>query len=594
MPNVIVVTSLSGKHSRDSLLDLARRAAEPMLHGRPRSWTPLVESDGLCIGKAEPDAKHLKNVEILSRDGITVIMEGYLSRLPEEIRRGPVDIQTVAEAYLSRGNAGVEALDGAFQIVVVDSRSRTIHLWTDRASVVPCYMTRLGDVLVVAPEAKCFARLPGMNREVALGSLAAMTMNGALLDDHTYWQDLRYVGPGCRITVSGSAVDAGRYSLFRMLDDPDRPPPPAPIVAEVLCRAVQRHVARFGQPILALSGGLDSRAILAAARRVGLMIPTITWGADRLDMPGSDFQTGREAARLAGVPHRTHVKDMDQFPANAERAVFLTDGLSGHIANHPNADILARELASEHDALIVGNEMFGWIGPTETPAILMARLESINTGRPLNLLRLLLRRDVHDAVRADYDRQLEGLLKPFVSSMPLRDVADAVAMYTWYGRQILSQAKIYHDHIHYVSPLMDGELVSLAATCRADLRKDKVHFVRCIAEEFPEQFALAFNRKHSRVNWRERLARLGPMQRYLVETLLEPLASFDEYFDRTSIRTWLADVTAEGKRVPWPEPCSVWQRLGLRMRALSMRHLFRHRVIMNLVTLKLWFKLFGS
>jgi asparagine synthetase B (glutamine-hydrolysing) len=362
-------------------------------------------------------------------------------------------------------------------------------------------------------------------------------------------------------------------------------------VAEIVSSAVVRHLSRFDRPILALSGGLDSRLILAAARRAGLNPPAVTWGFDRFDTPEADFATGRRAAEIETIAHRVRRIDVDQFPRHAERVVALTDGLAGHIGVYPEADAVARELAAEHDAMIVGNEMFGWSGPARSVGHALWQV-GIYAGNDLRWMRFLLRRQAAAEVCGDYLRQRRALVEDISFDGP-DDLKDILYWRNRYPRLLASQSVMYSNHLAYVSPLLDAEVMAMTSRLTPSQRWNKNHMARSAAEAFPEHFVLPLNAKHSRTDWRSRLKTLGPTPRFIVETLLAPHAGFDEWFDRTRVRAWLGQVVAEAGAFEWPTTASAGSRFWSGALLLPLRPTLKARQVINLLTLKLWFHLFA-
>ncbi|MCK4342656.1 MAG: hypothetical protein KAY37_13140 [Phycisphaerae bacterium] len=570
---------------------LAEQAAASLCAGGC-SWTVLPQGfdDRVCLASVSRGGVSVERIQTWSEGHVAVAMDGYLSRDRNAVTTGN-DAQLVAERYARRGPAAVEQFDGSFVLVLVDRQHESVTLWTDRPATRPCFLAVVGQTVIVAPELKCFRNLPGVRRDLVPGSLAAMSLNGALLDEHTYYRGVRLLGPARRLTISPAGIKLDRY-WQRSFNPEQSEVPSAEQVADCICRATRRHLARFERPVLALSGGLDSRIILAACRRMGLRPPAITWGFDHVETPGSDFQIGRASAERAGIEHRMRRMDVDQLPRSAERVVDLTDGLTGHLGNFTEGEAVARELAADHDALVRGDEMFGWAASVSSPAVALRRV-GVNVGKRLRLLRFLLQPDVAEAVLTDYRAQQQQLLDSLDPMTPPNDVKDILYWRTRFPRLIASQAAVFRAHLDVVTPFLDREVIELVRGCSAAQREHKRYIAECTRSAFPEEFSLPLNNVHSRTSWRTRLRELGPTQRFLVETLLEPLESFDRWFDRTALRAWLAAATVEGQHAAWPGPGSWLRRREAQARALLLRPTFKERVILNLVTLKLWFQQLG-
>lgn len=116
------------------------------------------------------------------------------------------------------------------------------------------------------------------------------------------------------------AVDL--YLHFGFLPRPDVPPlinlettfstsdsagPTAEAGVSILKSAVQRAASGFDHVIVPISGGLDSRAILAVAVEIGLAVDAFTVGTPGTD----DFDYGTDVANFLGVQHVAH--DVREF-----------------------------------------------------------------------------------------------------------------------------------------------------------------------------------------------------------------------------------------------------------------------------------------
>ncbi len=591
MPAIVLVTSLAARAQPPGTCRALAEAAAAPLHGERAPWTVHIDRDDVFLaalgrrsGQPEPAASW-------SNDELTVVLEGYIARDTSSPRAVQSDAEHVADLY-RQDPAAIERLPGSFVLVVADQHAGAVMLWTDRAATRPCFAALVNDLLIVAPELKCFRELPGVDRTLVPGSLAAMAMNGALMDEHTYYQGVRLIGPARRYSVRRSGIRIERYWQRNFAGREGGQPPSAAEVADSVVQATRRHLAPFRRPVLALSGGLDSRLLLAAARRAELNVVSVTWGFDHVDTPGSDFQVARQLAEQAGIEHRLLRLDVDALPRHAERVVYLTDGLTGHLGNYTEGETTAQALAADFDAVVRGDEMFGDYPPVWSRQLALSQV-GINTGKRLWLLRFLLKRDVASAVLRDYARQRRELLDSIHSSVSPTDVTDVVFSRTRFPRVIASQSPVFRTHLEVICPLLDNRVVDLLRFCTAQQREGKRYISACVRAEFPAEFAVPRSAVHSRTSWRQRFPQLGPAQRYLVETLLEPLASFDAWFDRTAIRAWLDDALAEGRRAPWPAGSSAWQRRRAQTGAWLLRPTFKERVVLNLVTLKLWFKLFA-
>jgi hypothetical protein len=583
MPALVLVTSL-GRNDEHVCRTIADVVLAPLMADGRRATVHLDVADHFVASLSRRSGQP-ELIQTWSDDRFHVVLEGYFAG-----ETGSAGDAAFVGGLLPRGHAALARLSGSFVLIAIDRLDRTVTVWTDRGGTRPIFISSSDGVAVVAPELKCFRGLPGVDTTLVPGSLAAMSLNGALLNEHTYYRGVQLIGPARRVTITAhQGVRVDRYWQRSFELDAGRRPPTAAEVVQTLCDATRRHLAPFRRPVLALSGGLDSRLILAAARRAGLDLPAVSWGFDHVAEPGSDCQTAAELARRGGTSHRLLRLDVDALPDHAERIVYLTDGLTGHIGNYVEGEQTARTLAGEFDAVVRGDEVFDGYPPVPSRASALEHL-GVKVGKRLWWLRFLLRRDVRRVVLDDYAAQCQGLLDTVPAATPPSDVTDILYPQNRFPRVIASQSPVFRAHLDVVCPLMDSAVVDLVLPCTRAQRAEKRHVLACVRAEFPDEFGLPLAVQHSRTSWRTRFRQLGRVQRYFVETLLEPLAAFDLWFDRTAIRAWLEHALAEGARAPWPAR----RTLSARARAYLLRPTFKERVVANLVALKLWFKLFES
>ena len=96
---------------------------------------------------------------------------------------------------------------------------------------------------------------------------------------------------------------------------------------ETWTRVLPRYFAGKQSIGLSLTGGVDSRMILAWAPSSPGTLPCYTWGGKYRDC--ADVKIARRTAKLCQQPHNTIAVDgefLSAFPVLAERAVYISDG----------------------------------------------------------------------------------------------------------------------------------------------------------------------------------------------------------------------------------------------------------------------------
>jgi len=207
--------------------------------------------------------------------------------------------RALLDRWLEAGAGAIRGLDGEYHIAIWDAQQRTLSILNDRFGGLPLYWARTADGLAFAGGVRGVLMAPGVPSTPDLEALReAVTFGGYRLGDRTNVDAVRMVDGATVQTIGAAARTATRYWNWR-----DIPAHPARDVREVVplvhetwrravaCRMTDR--ARYGQT---LSGGLDSRAILAEAAQ-GREWTAITYG-----VPGCDDAIYAErAAAVAGA-----------------------------------------------------------------------------------------------------------------------------------------------------------------------------------------------------------------------------------------------------------------------------------------------------
>jgi hypothetical protein len=271
------------------------------------------------------------------RRDILLVFHGRDFDLPEKAAalraRGhtvTTDLECLVRCYEEAGEAFIAQLNGRFSGAIVDQRAAKVLLFNDRFGASRVYLHTAADGLCFATEAKALlAACPALRRVDPRG-LGEFFSVGCVLQDRTLFPDITLLPPGALWTVHADGrIDKRRYF------SPEAWEQQAPLAPEEFCaqltglfaRLVPRYHREAGQVAMSMTGGLDSRMILAWAKGAPGALPCYTFGGPYRDC--ADVRLARRLAALAGQPHHTIPIGRDflaDFPALAERTVHLSDG----------------------------------------------------------------------------------------------------------------------------------------------------------------------------------------------------------------------------------------------------------------------------
>ena len=190
-------------------------------------------------------------------------------------------------------------IDGLFAGVVFDTHKNELHIVTDRYGLRPLYWTRLGNRIAWASQTKAFLALPEFSPVIDPISRDMFFATGQLPSDRTYLKGVAPVPAATKMTfrISDGSLTQQRYWSWDEI---------APLAGHHSQRELAHELgARFRNAVeqrttsqtgLALSGGLDSRAILAAMPSAP---KTFTFGHS----DSADVRIATQAASVKNAPH---------------------------------------------------------------------------------------------------------------------------------------------------------------------------------------------------------------------------------------------------------------------------------------------------
>jgi asparagine synthase (glutamine-hydrolysing) len=261
-----------------------------------------------------------------------------------------LDARYVVRLYEESGASCFEKLNGLFSGLLVDLREHRAILFNDRYGLSRIYYHEFGQGLLFSSEAKSLlAALPQLRRIDQRG-LAEFFAVGCTLQNRTIFSDISLLPGGSRWTFGEDGrIEKLRYfapetwELQEALD----PITYSERLTELFARTAPRYISTSKRAALSLTGGLDSRMILAWARPEPATLPCYTFVGPYRDC--ADVRIARRLAALCGQSHTTiSIADdfFEDFPSLAEKTVYVSDGtmdVSGAVELYVNRR--AREIA---------------------------------------------------------------------------------------------------------------------------------------------------------------------------------------------------------------------------------------------------------
>jgi asparagine synthase (glutamine-hydrolysing) len=221
-------------------------------------------------------------------------------------------------------------LNGVFHGLLADSIDESVTLFNDRYGMHRlCYHESKGAFYFAAEAKAILAARPDL-RVPSVQGLGEFLACSCVLENRTIFEDIAVIPGGSCWTFRGGAL-ARKSTYF----DPKEWEDQAPLDAESYYQGLKESLAKnlpnyFDGPLrtgIALTGGMDTRVILAQYHPAAGSVPTYTFGGMYRDC--RDVQLARKVAEVCGQTHRAITvgnEFLNNFPHYAEKAVYVTEG----------------------------------------------------------------------------------------------------------------------------------------------------------------------------------------------------------------------------------------------------------------------------
>ncbi len=367
MPGIVGFVT---KKRRDAALEL-RQMMDVLSHEAfYTGGTWMDESSGIYIGWTArlsrfSDGMPLRN----ERDDIVLAFSGEEFPEPGTVQRLKArghEFEADGLSYLVHlyedDSSFPVGLNGRFHGVLVDRNRGTAVLFNDRYGMHRLYYHESKDAFYFAAEAKAILAVRPELRKMDLRSAGEFVACGAVLENRTLFEGVHVLPPASSwLFRNGSLERKSSYFHPKEWEEQETLDPESYYreLREVLTRNLPRYFDGREQIAMSLTGGLDTRMILASRKPDSGSLPCYTFGS--MFHENQDVRLARRVARACNQSHQVITAGKDflaQFSRYAERAVYLTDGCVD-VSRAPDLYLneKAREIAPVRMAGTYGGEV---------------------------------------------------------------------------------------------------------------------------------------------------------------------------------------------------------------------------------------------
>jgi asparagine synthase (glutamine-hydrolysing) len=270
---------------------------------------------------------------------------------PTQLKQQGHEMKTAGPSYLvdlyEDDPAFPAGLNGRFQGLLTDRRRGTSILFNDRYGMNRIYYHEAKDAFYFAAEAKAILAVRPELRRADSRGLGEFVACGCVLENRTLFKDL-HVLPGAALWRFRNGSIEQKKSYFQPQDWENQSPLDTETyyqqLREVLARNLPRYFNGKERVGMSLTGGLDSRIVMASNKPVPGALPCYSFGG--MFRECEDVTLARQVAKVCGQPYEVipiGKEFLSKFSHYAERTVYLTDGCTD-VSHSP--DLFANERAA--------------------------------------------------------------------------------------------------------------------------------------------------------------------------------------------------------------------------------------------------------
>jgi asparagine synthase (glutamine-hydrolysing) len=383
------------------------------------------------------------------------------------------DAESLLRLYEKEGPDFVAALNGRFAGLLFDLRTGAVSLFNDRYGLNRLYIHEAIDGVAFSSEAKSLLAVLPQSREIDQQGLAEFFSVGCVLQNRTLFKNISLLPPASWWTFQrDGTLRRGRYFDPRTWEnqEPVSATEYEARLADVFGRVAPKYLGGRAPVAMSLTGGLDSRMLLAWAPADPGKLPCYTFGGPYRDC--ADVRIARRLARIVQQPHTTIRIEKDffaSFASLAENTIRATDGamdISGAVELYANRR--ARQIAPIRLTGNYGSEL----------------LRSNVAFRPGTLDQSLF--------TPEFRRLIDGAAETYrteAAGQRLSFIAFKQVPWHHYGRLAAECSQLTPR-----SPFLDNELVALAYRAPAQLAGSAGPILQLIATGNPSLDAVASDR----------------------------------------------------------------------------------------------------
>jgi asparagine synthase (glutamine-hydrolysing) len=386
----------------------------------------LDEKYGFFVGRVDLGIFRSVDQPVFDlRENCWIIFHGELYD-SGEVSNNPFGI---LKEYISQGDQCAESLNGNFHFIIYDGRIRALKLFTDKFGTHPLYYAIWPGGFLFSPNISAMLNEPSLPLDVDYRSLADFYHYGQILCQKTLFANIKLLPAGSVLTylMADHNFEVTSYWKLEQLFVERGDSASMATIKEVvpsLVEAIKIRSRDKEQLGLSLSGGLDTRGILAGLGREAKGIFTYTLGLAGC----ADQNLAERMARMAETKHQfveLDQKYLNDYEMLANSMILLSDGM---YHPHESTEMLALEYFKKSPFRILLRGHGGEVAKAALAYPIMVGREVSSFSTPQEILEYIFR--ITNLVLRDIE--IDGIFQPWFSEImkktPRRSLEESCGM----------------------------------------------------------------------------------------------------------------------------------------------------------------------
>ena len=231
------------------------------------------------------------------------------------------------------GDGFLELLNGWYHGILVDLARKEVSVFNDRYGMQRLYHYRAADGDMFASEAKALLKVRSELRSLDSRGLGELFSCGCVLENRSLFAGITTM-PAGSVTRFANGRCLGSQTYFKPTEWEEQEPLSEPQfrreITALVPQVMRRYLRSSSSLAISLTGGFDTRMIMAYLSEANGSIPCYTFGG--LYRECFDVKIARKVAEQCNCSHQVidlQPEFLSSFPALAERTVYLSDGNLG-------------------------------------------------------------------------------------------------------------------------------------------------------------------------------------------------------------------------------------------------------------------------